>query len=71
MVKLSKALSTLFAKEAKAPISTSSLQALTHHRLQLEKLKVPTFDGDHTKWLLFKAKFEDIVVTGAGYDDTA
>ena len=75
MVKLSQVLSTLFAKQAnapaEAPISTSSLQARTHQRLQLEKLKVPTFDGDHTKWLLFKAKFEDIVVTGAGYDDTA
>ena len=39
-------------------------------KLQLEKLKPPTFDGDHTKWLLFKAKFRDIVIEGAGYSDT-
>ena len=75
MVKLGQILSALFVKQAKAPaeapISTSSPQARAKPRLQLEKLKVPTFDGDHTKWLLFKAKFEDIVVTGAGYDDTA
>ena len=75
MVKLGQILSALFVKQAKAPaeapISTSSPQARAKPRLQLEKLKVPTFDGDHTKWLLFKSKFEDIVVAGAGHDDTA
>ena len=71
MAKLSQALSALFMKQAEtlAEAPTSDLQA--HPRLQLEKLKVPTFDGYHTKWLLFKSKFADIVVTGAGYDDTA
>ena len=29
------------------------------------------FDGDHTKWLLFKHNFKDIVIEGAGYPDTS
>ena len=62
-----KILSTLFEKQvmapADAPVSISSQQARPPPRLQLEKLKVPTFDGDHTKWLPFKTRFEDLVVT--------
>ena len=73
MAKLSQALSALLMKQAETPVEapTSNLQTRAQPRLQLEKLKVPTFDGNHSKWLLFKSKFADIVVTGAGYDDTA
>ena len=67
-------LSVLFGKLALAPSdqAVTAQQPPASHpaKLQLEKLKPPVFDGDHTKWLLFKAKFEDIVVEGAGYSDT-
>jgi hypothetical protein len=75
--KISLALNVLFEKQAKTlPVTgsatlVSNTQVRAPPRLQLEKLKVPSFDGDHTKWLLFKSKFKDIVATGAGYDDTA
>ena len=49
---------------------TISRSALHPAKLHLMKLKPPVFDGDHTKWLLFKAKSRDIVVDGAGYSDT-
>ena len=52
--------------------STNSQPTPASHpaKLDLEKLKPPVFDGNHTKWLLFKAKFKDIVIDGAGYSDT-
>ena len=62
--KLDAALNMLFGKQAKpepgasSTSSTSDARVRGPPRLQLEKLKVPTFDGDHTKWLLFKSKFE-------------
>ena len=75
--RLLSALNVLFEKQIKtipgavsAPLVPDT-QVRSPPRLQLEKLKVPIFDGDHTKWLLFKSKFSDIVITGAGYDDTA
>ena len=75
--KLNATRTLLFGKQANLEPRASSASSLSNPnvrgppRLQLEKLKVPTFDGDHTKWLLFKSKFKDIVVAGAGYDDTA
>ena len=74
--RLQNLLSVLFSKQS-SPVTqnVSNESSVPIHRetqrLQLEKLKPPTFDGDHTKWLLFKHKFNDIVVDGAGYSDTS
>jgi hypothetical protein len=39
---------------------------------QTLELEVPQDSSlKNTKWLLFKSKFEDIVIAGAGYDNTA
>ena len=72
------ALSSLIQKQVAAPVphiqatpATTRASPSAAPKLQLEKLKVPTFDGDHTKWLNFKAWFKEIVAVGANYDDVA
>jgi hypothetical protein len=77
LTRIFSALNVLFGKQTNTIPGTVSAPLVTNTllrnppRLQLEKLKVPKFDGDHTKWILFKSKFDDIVIKGAGYDDTA
>ena len=74
--RLTKACMDIAGKESNPVTTTTQIQATTSQpgefqRLQLEKLKPPTFDGDHTKWLLFKQQFTDIVIEGEKYSKTS
>ena len=57
-------------KETEANNLTNNSSIPNPRSLLLEKLKVPHYDGDPTKWLLFKDKFRDLVAQ-ASYDDSA
>ena len=72
---LMEVLVTLFSKQSveQPPTVTSptvTSRTVSHRGLQLEKLKIPNYDRDPTKLLLFKDKFKDLV-SQASYDDSA